>query len=343
MCTNFMIPLDEEKQFVVTARTMDFGQPMDCVLCMIPRGESFPLIPPDHAYRWTNTYGFVAMTAMISIGELHIDAPYYTDGLNEKGVSAALLWLPGTIYSSPSQTTPNLYMADLISLVLGMAADVGDAVTLLRSVNVIDFPFLRDVDYPPLHLIVCDANGDSVVVEFLDGAMEVTPCDNGVMTNAPEYSWHLLNLLNYENLSVYNSPQEHWGQEINGSGMLGLPGDATPPSRFVRITCMLDTIFPPADTQEAIGLASQLTQTVTVPYGTIASVNEQDEEIMADFTQWNVVRDHVNRIYYVATPFNPTLQRINLAELDFSASKRTCIPIVQAAWFNDITNQFPTT
>jgi choloylglycine hydrolase len=337
-----MVPLDEQKQYVVTGRTMDFGSAMQTVLCMVPRGESFPLIPPSHPYRWTNTYGYVAMTAMIDFAKLELDMPYYSDGMNEKGVSAATLWLPGTEYAAPSTSVENVYIADICSLILGNAASCDEAVALLRTVNVIDFPILRDTNYPPLHVIVCDADGNGVVIEFLGGAMQVTPCSNGVLTNAPDYNWQLLNLTNYETLSVYNSTQQHWGQEINGSGLRGVPGDATPPSRFVRITEMLGTIFSPGSTQEAIGLAQQLLQTVFVPYGTIASLDKHGDPKLADYTQWTVIRDHANRVYYFTSAFNPTLQMVDLNQLDFSASKRHCIQIAQTNWYNDLTDQLPT-
>ena len=222
------------------------------------------------------------------------------------------------------------------------ARSLDEAVALLRTVNVIDFPILRDTNYPPLHVIVCDATGTSVVIEFIEGEMQVTPCANGVMTNAPDYNWQLLNLTNYETLSVYNSTQQHWGQEINGSGLRGVPGDATPPSRFVRITEMLGTIFSPGSSQEAVGLAQQLIQTVFVPYGTIASLDQHGDPKLADYTQWTVVRDHVNRLYYFTTAFNPTLQMVDLDALDFSAEKRACIPIAQSTWYNDLTGELPT-
>ncbi len=122
MCTNFMIPADAEHQYVVTGRTMDFGQAMDTILCMVPRGKSFPVLPPANGYHWQNSYGFVAMTVMLDVEHLEFDAPYYSDGLNEEGLSAASLWLPGTAYPEPSTSIQNVYVADMCALILGMAA-----------------------------------------------------------------------------------------------------------------------------------------------------------------------------------------------------------------------------
>ncbi len=147
-----MIPVDAERQYVVTGRTMDFGQAMDTVLCMIPRGKSFPLIPPANGYHWQNTYGFVAMTAMLDVEHLELAAPYYSDGLNEKGLSAASLWLPGTAYPEPSASVPNVYVADMCALILGMAATVDDAAALLESINVIVFPTMDRIGSMQLYL-----------------------------------------------------------------------------------------------------------------------------------------------------------------------------------------------
>jgi choloylglycine hydrolase len=91
----------------------------------------------------------------------------------------------------------------------------------------------------PLHHIVSDATGASIVIEYMDGQLSVTDNKVGAMTNSPGYDWHLLNLRNYANLQ----PQAAAPRTIDGvslapfeagSGMLGLPGDFTPPSRFVR-------------------------------------------------------------------------------------------------------------
>ena len=97
----------------------------------------------------------------------------------------------------------------------------------------------------PLHHIVSDATGASIVMEYMDGQLSVTDNKVGAMTNSPGYDWHLLNLRNYANLT----PQAARPREIDGvslapfgagSGMLGLPGDFTPPSRFVRAVAFVN-------------------------------------------------------------------------------------------------------
>ena len=114
-----------------------------------------------------------------------------------------------------------------------------------------------------------------------------------VLTNAPTLDWHLGNLPNYANLGVVNVPQSFFGQELNGSGFRGLPGDGTPPSRFVRASTMLETMYQPQSLQQSVGLALQLIEACATPYGTIATM-VTDVETISECSQWITLRDHQN-------------------------------------------------
>ena len=108
----------------------------------------------------------------------------------------------------------------------------------------------------PCHYIVNDAGGRCVVLEYVNGELKIHDNPLGVMTNSPTFDWHLTNLRNYVNLSVTNVPPVDiagiklpgFGQ---GSGMLGLPGDFTPPSRFVRAVAFSQSALPVATAQRA--------------------------------------------------------------------------------------------
>ena len=94
-----------------------------------------------------------------------------------------------------------------------------------------------------------DASGKSIVIEYVGGKLNVFDDPLGVVTNSPSFDWHMANLRNYVNFSMTNVPPvklgsvklEPFGQ---GSGMLGLPGDFTPPSRFVRAVAFSQSVFP---------------------------------------------------------------------------------------------------
>ena len=122
---------------------------------------------------------------------------------------------------------------------LGTCADVKEAVGAAAAVRV-GAVIQKNMGFvPPCHYIVHDAAGQCVVLEYIDGELKVHDDPLGVVTNSPTFDWHVTNLRNYVNLSVTNVPPvELAGIKFlglgQGSGMLGLPGDFTPPSRFVR-------------------------------------------------------------------------------------------------------------
>ena len=109
----------------------------------------------------------------------------------------------------------------------------------------------------PVHFIVTEPSGKAIVIEYLKGEMKIFDAPLGVITNAPSYDWHETNLRNYINLSPVALPGKKL-QDLNfkplggGSGMIGLPGDFTPPSRFVRAVAFSQTARPTATGEETI-------------------------------------------------------------------------------------------
>lgn len=328
MCTNLAMPFPTNS-FVISARTMDLGVSFTTVVEFVPRGHNFPLIPAPNGVQWTNKYAFLGTAIDLKIAT----PPYYSDGMNEQGLSVGALWLPGTHYATPAAQN-NLYMVDFPAWLLGNFATVADVKAALPNVHVIGLASFLET-YPPLHFIVEDAEGNHLTIEFTNREMQVYDNANGIMTNAPTYPWQLTNMSNYDNLTVYNNTAEWWGQEINGSGLQGMPGDATPPSRFVRATKLCGTIYQPADTQHAINTACQILQNMLVPYGTIVAGSNPTK--LADYTQWSVIRDHKERVYYFSSAFNQGLKAIDLKKLDVSHGPTRSIPIDTGAWYADVT------
>lgn len=329
MCTNISMPF-AANQFVISARTMDFGKNFNTVVQLVPRGHKFPLISPPHGISWNNKYAFLGTAIDFTIAN-----HYYSDGLNEEGLSVGMLWLPGTDYPKPALQN-NMYMIDFPAWLLGNFATIAEVKAALNDVHIIGLSTFLDI-YPPLHFIVQDADGNSLTIEFMNQEMQVYDNDNGIMTNAPNYPWQLANMDNYSSLTVYNNPQKSWGQEVNGSGLLGMPGDATPPSRFVRATKLCGTIYQPTDTQQAVNTACQILQNMVVPYGTVVSGTDHNK--IADFTQWSVIRDHKERVYYFSSAFDQSLKAIDLKKLDVTQGSIRSLPITTGSWYTDVTNE----
>jgi choloylglycine hydrolase len=307
MCTDIRLVKIADHQ--VSARTLDFAFELGSQVEVVPRGNSGSSVPTETsvpALKWTNELGFVGMNAFGFEWGL-------ADGLNEAGLSIGTLWLPETKIPTTAPASGEKPAMDFINIarwILGTCRTVADAKTALESVQIWN-PSLgqmwpKDRPMPaqakPLeaysiteHISMHDAQGKSLVVEFLDGQMHFHDNPIGVMTNSPTYDWHLTNLRNYIELTnVEKTPVNLMGMEVtptgNGTGLMGMPGDVTPPSRFVRATMLTMVADKAKDARDAINQAFHSLDLVSVPRFVAAS---------GDYTQWYVARDHDNPTYYV--------------------------------------------
>ena len=307
MCTD--LRLVRLADLHVSGRTLDFAFDLDSSVRVVPRGQSWSAIPTSGAVaalHWTNDLGFVAMDGF------GFDT-LFADGLNEAGLSVGTLWLPETRLPAAPPTTgehPALDFMNLAGWLLGTCRTVDDVVTALAGVQIWNPP-VRDLwpsgrpvpaKLAPLmdwtfteHLAVHDAHGGDLVVEFLDGGARIHHNPDGVLTNSPTFDWHLTNLRNYIGLTnAEDQPVNLMGMPVtatgSGSGLIGLPGDVTPPSRFVRATVLTQVTTEAAGPQEAVNQVFHSLDLVSVPRHLAAS---------GDYTQWYVARDHDRCVYYV--------------------------------------------
>lgn len=293
----------------VSARTLDFAVEIDSQVRVVPRGQQWSALPTGtsvEAVTWTNALGFVALDAFGFPDK-------YADGLNEAGLSVGTLWLAETsMPTTPptSGTAPAMDFVDLAGWLLGTCSNVEDVRKALASVQVWNAPvkdmWPQEGPVPPAleplmgwspteHLAIHDAHGGDIVVEFLDGIAHIHDNPLGVLTNSPTFDWHITNLRNYVGLSNVNAdPVTLMGLTIaptgNGTGLLGMPGDVTPPSRFVRAVVLSEVTTSASDARAAVNQAFHSLDLVSVPRHVVAA---------GDYTQWSVVRDHDNLILYV--------------------------------------------
>ena len=175
---------------------------------------------------------------------------------------------------------------------------------------------------PTMHFALHDQQGHSAVVEFIKGSMKIYDNPNGVLTNAPAFDWHMTNLCNYLTVNPANPrPLIIEGTVLSppgqGSGFLGIPGDWTPPSRFVRTTAMLHYAKPAVDAVHGINLAEHILNSVDIPVG---AVRPTDGDInKSDYTQWVIIKDLTNKILYFRSYENLTLRSVDLSKLNMSA------------------------
>jgi choloylglycine hydrolase len=375
MCTNFLLAVPNipatgagATQYI-SSRCMELTGVMKTSMYLVPAQQVFPLIK-NGSVSWTGTYGFVALADPSGMPVF----PCFVDGINSAGLSCASLWLPGTSYAASASSNALEYY-DLGAWIMSQFATVDEVVTALAGINVIGAAPGSDL-YKPLHFIATDPTGASVVIEFIDGAMNVYPpsynngaTQDGVLTNSPTYDWQRTNLADYVNLSVEGSGTSSTntsGPPV-GAGLLGLPGDIMSASRFVKAatfrigygklpsdgTGWLPTV-PDAgatgSTQTIVSAALSLVQIIqATPYASalISPASSTAAPTVGDWTMWQVARDHTNAVYYFSSAFNPTVQKVDLSEVDFGGgsvkmSALKTIPVLPSpgAWYNDASSSF---
>ena len=378
MCTDLILPFDKDNPGnIISGRTMDFSDSptlhYDTYLIKVPKGYTFTATAPKGAtgHVWTNRYGFVGVSMIprtpgkkASLDASDPNKIYYSDGMNSEGLSAAMLWLSYTEYEKPIQgdDAKCIDVERLISFLLGTCATVEDVVSSLKDV-VVWLPELWEI-YMPYHISVHDRNGKSLVVDFKNGKEVIYNNDAiGVLTNGPGYAWHAVNLnYLYNSMTSADNDQNRYirfeeknGQlvptvgtgyqyEVLGAGMLGLPGDSSSPSRFIRASRLKQCLPKDYDTRDGVQYALQILGRIAVTRGEVLTCFKSDgtkEDPMdtLDMTLWMLVRDHTERAIYYATALNHNLQAVKLDDLDLSKGKVTTMSIQTGAWYTDTTSQ----
>ncbi|MBC2595336.1 choloylglycine hydrolase family protein [Ruficoccus amylovorans] len=317
-CTSLLVKTSDDGY--VYGRTMEFGFELESEAVVAPRGLSYTgtgAKKGQDSLKWTGKYAVVGMNA--------VKQPLVCDGLNEKGLAGGILYFPGYAeYTDPAQANPAKSLApwEFLTWCLTSFANVDEVKAAVENgdVQVVNLVFPAFGFVAPFHYTLHDANGKSIVIEPTGGTLKVYDNPFGVLTNAPTFDWHLTNLKNYTKLSDANgSSLKVDGHVIDsfgsGSGWIGLPGDPTPPSRFIRAFAYSMTPVAQPDGTESVRLVEHIMNNFDLPKGFIR--NDKSDE--ADYTQWTVVADMANRVYYVKTYDNQQLQAIALKDFDLDA------------------------
>jgi choloylglycine hydrolase len=315
---------------VVAARTLEFAIDLQSEVLMVPRGYARTGTTPDgkEGLKWTAKYA--------SVGSNGVGQPFLFDGLNEKGLASALFYFPtSATYMPYTAADAGRTMApwELGSWMLENFANVEEVKASIGKVVIPAVVFEGWGFAPEVHFIVHDASGKSIVIEYVDGKLNVYDNPLGVVTNSPAFDWHMSNLRNYVNFSMTNVPPvklgsvklEPFGQ---GSGMLGLPGDFTPPSRFVRAVAFSQSVLPSKTGRDAVLEAFHILNQFDIPKGA-AREREKDEHgnILADYTQWTAASDLTAKRYYFRTYDDSQIRMLDLMKMDIDGKDLATIPM----------------
>ena len=336
MCTG--IRLIAQDGAVAYARTLEFGQDIASNIIVIPRNYHFIGTPPSgtsEGLPWKANY------AVVGVNALQIN--HLVDGVNEKGLAGGLFYFPDYAhYQDVAQGDYAKSIApwELMTWILTNFSTVNEVRKALPTIKVANTIFAPWNIVLPIHAIVHDAQGTSVVIEYVNGKLFLYDAPLGVFTNSPSFDWHMTNLKNYVSLSCVNRPMVQLRDLTltplgQGSGMLGMPGDFTPPSRFVRAVAFSEAMLPTKSADDVRDAVFHVLNLFNIPKGVVC--HQEDDEMHYDYTQWTGASDLQNKRYYFHTYDNRQIRCVDLLNMNLDEKEVTTIPMHSKVAIEDVT------
>lgn len=276
---------------ILTARSMDWKEDCQSNLWIFPRGMERNGEIGKNPLRWTSKYGSVVTSAYEVCS---------TDGMNEKGLVANLLWLAESEYPQWDGKKPGLSIAAWVQYMLDNFETVNEAVSEMQKEK---FDIVSDMmpdgtRMATLHLSISDATGDNAIFEYINGKLDIHHNRSyQVMTNSPVFEQQLA-LDNY------------WR---NIGGVTFLPGTNRAADRFVRASFYINAIPKVEDTRTAVASVFSVIRNTSVPLG-ISTPSEPN----ISSTLWRTVSDQKNKIYFFESTLSPNIFWVNFNDIDFS-------------------------
>lgn len=311
-CTG--ISLTAKDGSYIQARTIEGSHmELESMYVIIPRGHTIESYTPtgEKGLKFKAKYGVVGMSV--------VREEFIAEGINEAGLSSGLFFFPDYGAYQPYdslQRERTLGDLQVNAWILSQFKTIDEVKEAIAGVRIAGLEHTSVV-----HWRIGEPSGRQVVMEIVGGAVQFHENTVGVLTNSPDFGWHLKNLNNYVNLFPGDAAEQHLGAQHvkafgGNSGFLGLPGDFTPPSRFVRAAFFCATAPQRATGFETVKQCFHILNNFDIPIGVEHRRGEGPK--IPSATQWTSAIDLTHRIVYYKTMHNNTIRRISLAEIDFA-------------------------
>ena len=314
---------------VVIGRSMEFAQEVNSNIIVQPRGDkrTSKLADGSPGKSWTSKYGLVYLDGF----GLDIVA----DGMNEKGLTVGALYFPdlaeyqkvtpGKESRAVSNIDLGMYILQNFATVDEVKANLPEIIVWGQKLEVLDNIVV------PLHYSVYQEDGTGIIIEYSKEGLTIYD-SVGVLTNSPAYSWHVTNIQNYVNLTADNiKPVVIDGISFaatgQGSGLKGIPGDPTPPSRFIRVAAMGYLSNKVNTATDTVNLVAHIMNNVDIPIGIVRDF--ESGQVFHDYTQWVVIKDLAQKIMYFRSYNDLTIKGVDLNKFDISEKgQRVSMPVM---------------
>ncbi len=267
--------------------------------------------------------------AMIGIAAGIADYPLYYDATNEKGLSMAGLNFAGFAdYKEPVGNKDNVTPFEFIPWILGQCSTIAEAKELLNKINLVNINFSENLPLSPLHWLIADKES-SIVVESMKDGLHIYDNPVGVLTNNPSFDYHLFNLNNYRSLSS-KTPTNTFSDAIElneysrGMGGIGLPGDLSSMSRFVKAAFTKLNSVSGESESESISQFFHILGSVEQQKG-LCDVGDGKYEYTIYSSCCNVDKG----IYYYRTYENSQISAIDMNKEDLEGKQTVSYPLLE--------------
>lgn len=294
-----------------TYKTNDFyfGRTLDYEFSY---GDEVVITPRNYEFSFRRAGVMKTHYAMIGMAYVAGDYPLYYDAVNEKGLGiAGLNFVGNAVYNGEMQGADNIAQFELIPWILGQCASVGEAKELLSRLNIVNIQFSAELPLAQLHWIIADKEG-AITVESVSDGLKIYDNPAGVLTNNPPFDEQMFNLNNYMHLSS-KTPENLFSEKLplknysRGMGALGLPGDLSSQSRFVRVAFVKMNSLSGSSEEESVSQFFHILGSVDQQRG-CCNVGEEKYEITIYTSCCNADKG----IYYYTTYDNHQISAVDM-------------------------------
>ena len=273
--------------------------------------EKVTITPRNFELNFKSTNGIKNHYAIIGMATVVDDYPLYYDGTNEHGLSiAALNFVGNASWKEKNDAKINISPFEIIPYILSRCASVEEVLPLLNQINIVDIPFNKSLENSQLHWMISDEN-QTIVLECVKDGLQTHKNPTGVLTNNPPFEYQMMNLNNYMGLSNGDaknkfSPNLNLKPYSRGMGALGLPGDLSSQSRFVRAAFTLLNSVKPQNDIEGLTQAFHILNSVEQQEGCVVFEGKFER------TQYTSCCDTNRGVYYYKTYENNQINAVDM-------------------------------
>lgn len=311
-----------------TYKTKDFyfGRTLDYEFSY---GDEITITPRNYEFNFRMGKKIENHYAMIGMAHVVGDYPLYYDAINEKGLGiAGLNFVGNAYYNDCADGKDNIAQFELIPWILCQCETVKEVRELLKNINITNEPFSEKFPLAQLHWIIADKN-EAIIVESMKDGLKVYDNPVGVLTNNPPFDKQMFELNKYMNLSS-KSPQNNFSNKLNmeyysrGMGGIGLPGDLSSQSRFVRVSFVKMNSVSDDDEKSSVSQFFHILNSVDQQRG-CCDVGDGKYEITIYTSCCNASKG----IYYYTTYNNHQITGVNMFKENLDGDKIIKYPVIE--------------